>query len=966
MPLPGSGLLLPLVLLAASLSPVASQLDDQGSVSLSQRDYSPASAFRSRTLPANGNVHCVTYYARLTGPGDGALDATLVEPNRLRNISQLGMFVNRVQGQKPSLGYFEIPEQTQKYQVLIKAVGKNVEILQAKVRSGPCLEIFGSCDFEKDVCGYNLRNKRWVRSTPSNNTGDREGYPGVDATLNSDKGHLLSTTVTRDYENGQFVELVSPDIESTQACLRFRYTIYGHGELAVSNEQSEEVYRIFTNSDSSGNSAQPTMGFNSSDNSENSAQPIWQFAEIDIKEGEPFRLTFTAYVLSTSEMSKIALDDIKVMRQSCGYSPQPILPQRVPVTNEASCSFDNDCTSNWTSVKGRVPSGWKWVLRNGVSKRRLPNYDHTSGDPKGYFMYVFVWKKFSMTETKVTGPAFDRRHNATGPNCFSFWYMMHGAQVPKLSAYFKWPGSRSYGWALWSREGDQGPGWKQAFVQTNHPWKNNKGHIEFGVINSATGSVAVDDVKVYDGPCPDLDHVCDFEKKDICGFDSPTRVWRRRKASAVAKLTGLAADHSTNTPSGHFMFINERSKFSPQFGLKSPLYPPTSGRCVKFYYSVADNAGTIAMDVALQTESKNAFTIAEMPAARAQGRWSLAEINAVSRENFQIVFLARPDGGTIGIDDFQVSRFPCEESYGCDFEDDFCSWSTNMDDPDNLDWQITSGKLLKNDESFTRDVTMNNQFGHFLYLPTSKRAESGDVAVLTSQEMPLASCLMFHYSMLPHGNASLAVNVTAVEGDSPPETIWTKTGNDGVSPTWTRAEVDIREASIFKKVVKKFQLSLIGAVDSPLGADIAVDDINVYLDNCSDVKEKEKTMFSCPSSRRTQKIQRSQLCDSIADCEGGEDEENCADCEGGEDEENCEQEQKPDKERKKFMVKCSKSETGQMIHESQVCDSVAHCEGGEDEEDCDTLSTGTILRADLHLGIFLGQAVVAWVVAANV
>ena len=44
--------------------------------------------------------------------------------------------------------------------------------------------------------------------------------------------------------------------------------------------------------------------------------------------------------------------------------------------------------------------------------------------------------------------------------------------------------------------------------------------------------------------------------------------------------------------------------------------------------------------------------------------------------------------------------------------------------------------------------------------------------------------------------------VQAVEGDSPPETIWTKTGNDGVSPTWTRAEVDIREASIFKKVVK--------------------------------------------------------------------------------------------------------------------------------------------------------------------
>ncbi|GFS08430.1 MAM and LDL-receptor class A domain-containing protein, partial [Elysia marginata] len=560
----------------------------------------------------------------------------------------------------------------------------------------------------------------------------------------------------------------------------------------------------------------------------------------------------------------------------------------------ASCDFEGDCASQWRPNDN--PYGnWKWQLRNGLFKLRPPYLDHTKRSPLGHFLYVYVEERFSKSSTKIIGPEFDRRHDSRGPNCFTFWYMMHGAQVPKLSAYFTWPGGRN--WALWTRKGDQGPGWHQAYVETSYPRYQKKGHIEFSVLNTVTGSVAIDDVQVYDGPCPGIDKVCDFEHRQQCGFESPSREWYRGQASTLTSLTGLATDHSTNTPSGYYIYLRTLNERGPNFGFKSIMYPPTDGRCLKFYYSVStsssssttstpnnsstnnsssDNNILVAMDVMLAPETGNMSTIHQVPRVSTHGQWMLYETNVVSSTNFQIVFSARPDAGVISLDDVQMSTSACPKSYGCDFEQGLCSWNLHQDDHRNLDWHVTSGHIARDRIGPYRDITLNSRFGHFLFLQTSNQSESGDLAVLTSQEMTFDSCVTFYYSLMGDGTGLLAVNVTNLQGNSPPQTIWqSKSENKGMFSQWSRAEVDVEATPAQQTKLKTFQLSLIGTVGDTPGADIAVDEIKVYPQRCSTVNAAEKVMVGCSRSQTGQTIEQSQVCDSTADCEAGEDEEDC-------------------------------------------------------------------------------------------
>ncbi|GFR66942.1 MAM and LDL-receptor class A domain-containing protein 2 [Elysia marginata] len=108
----------------------------------------------------------------------------------------------------------------------------------------------------------------------------------------------------------------------------------------------------------------------------------------------------------------------------------------------------------------------------------------------------------------------------------------------------------------------------------------------------------------------------------------------------------------------------------------------------------------------------------------------------------------------------KLSTSACADSYGCDFEQGLCAWSTSLDDPSNPDWQVTSGHVTNTEITPDEDVTLNSPFGQFLYLDTADTAQPGDLAVLTSQELAYGSCLTFYYSMMGDGVGALAVNLT--------------------------------------------------------------------------------------------------------------------------------------------------------------------------------------------------------------
>ena len=71
--------------------------------------------------------------------------------------------------------------------------------------------------------------------------------------------------------------------------------------------------------------------------------------------------------------------------------------------------------------------------------------------------------------------------------------------------------------------------------------------------------------------------------------------------------------------------------------MKSPLCAPTSGRCLKFYYSIANNKNKqMGIKVFLQAESEDMYMIDEVTGIGREGKWSLAEQNVRSSTNFWV------------------------------------------------------------------------------------------------------------------------------------------------------------------------------------------------------------------------------------------------------------------------------------------------------------------------------------------
>ncbi|GFS06077.1 MAM and LDL-receptor class A domain-containing protein 1-like [Elysia marginata] len=337
-----------------------------------------------------------------------------------------------------------------------------VEILDAEVRAGSCLDSDLSCNFDGSTCGYEISQRLWKLSS-SNTHSNEKGFPTIDGNSNTDSGQYLKTKVNK---RNPEAHVTLPILRSDQACVRFYYTIYGAGKLDVGKKESHRIYKTFSNLD-------PRSRV---------SHPKWRVGEVNIElsEDESFQLTFKAVAPASGEESKIALDGVKVTRHSCYYYDDHDSPKGSSVTTEASCTFDDVCNSTWTAPKSS--KGWSWRLQQGRSRQAPPLYDHTNGDAQSYFMSVYVrWSRVRQpVSTRLRGPDYDRRHDATGPNCFSFWYYMQGNKVPRLSAYFLWEVAKLQAGTprqpLWTREGHQGSGWRQAFVHTPYPGQN-KGHV---------------------------------------------------------------------------------------------------------------------------------------------------------------------------------------------------------------------------------------------------------------------------------------------------------------------------------------------------------------------------------------------------------------------------------------------------------------------------------------------------------
>ena len=166
---------------------------------------------------------------------------------------------------------------------------------------------------------------------------------------------------------------------------------------------------------------------------------------------------------------------------------------------------------------------------------------------------------------------------------------------------------------------------------------------------------------------------------------------------------------------------------------------------------------------------------------------------------FQIVFegiVGSGYEGDISIDDIWISSGPCAAFGSCAFEQDLCGWTPSEQEND-FDWYRLSSKqisLLYNGTNYpSRDTTVNNAYGHFLWAASDFRSNLGNQSAYLYSEILLAyqyqngACLTFSYFI----KGPSILNVYAQERATGENTslLWTVEQDQGNQ--WLEGQVDI-------------------------------------------------------------------------------------------------------------------------------------------------------------------------------
>lgn len=164
------------------------------------------------------------------------------------------------------------------------------------------------------------------------------------------------------------------------------------------------------------------------------------------------------------------------------------------------CGFEDPAICGFESLPGTDDLEWIRWHEATPSAFTGPSNDHTCENSRGYYLYVEATKRAEGDRAKVISP----RYYGYGEQCIEFYYHMFGYHVGILKVYTVVPGQDAV--PMWRAFGNQGDVWTVARIPV--PEKEaNKGYqvvfeVTIGFGNEA--DIAVDDFRVFDGPCYDV------------------------------------------------------------------------------------------------------------------------------------------------------------------------------------------------------------------------------------------------------------------------------------------------------------------------------------------------------------------------------------------------------------------------------------------------------------------------------
>ncbi|MBS1583499.1 MAG: hypothetical protein JST66_14960 [Bacteroidetes bacterium] len=179
------------------------------------------------------------------------------------------------------------------------------------------------------------------------------------------------------------------------------------------------------------------------------------------------------------------------MRAQC-VSITDQVPYNEPFTG-GSVGTPGTLVTGWTNLSGD-DRDW-YVKNNGTPTANTgPVGDHTSYDSEGKFMYVEATGAVPGKVAVLQSPCYDMA--ALSSPFLTFWYHMQGTQMGAL--YLDVSVSGTVTSSVWSVSGDQGPAWKQGWLNLSPYAGQTNVQFRFRAV-TGTGDlsdIAIDDVSI--------------------------------------------------------------------------------------------------------------------------------------------------------------------------------------------------------------------------------------------------------------------------------------------------------------------------------------------------------------------------------------------------------------------------------------------------------------------------------------
>ncbi|XP_066536368.1 MAM and LDL-receptor class A domain-containing protein 1 [Hoplias malabaricus] len=372
---------------------------------------------------------------------------------------------------------------------------------------------------------------------------------------------------------------------------------------------------------------------------------------------------------------------------------------------------------------------------------------------------------------------------------------------------------------------------------------------------------------------------CDFET-DPCGWHEFSAGdgfdWIRSSPADVPTTHQHQApprDHSTNSSTGHFMFVLKNSNsFSQRALLRSPTFQQSGSNCTMTFWHYNAGLSVGAANMYLRVDGRDNLTLLWRTFYHQGNHWQPVTVQIGRQPRpFQISLTKVSLGvydGISALDDivFHNCSLPvamdecpspdhihcrhsracverlqlcdlvddcgdgtdeenCSSELMCDFEGGLCSWIQD-EDGDSFDWSHIQGPTPTLNTGPFKDHTRGSVDGHYLYIESSAPQEFKDTAVLISRPFqptglgsrdPGPQCVFrFHYHMLGQHVFRLAVYIrTHSEGRG--QMLWVRFGEHG--NIWHRK-------TLYLNSVRPFQILVEGTVGDDFTGDIAIDDLS--------------------------------------------------------------------------------------------------------------------------------------------